>query len=211
MPRRRLLALLGLLPVLAACGKKRPRGGTTALPAHARVLALGDSLTAGNGASREQAWPAQLAQLTGWQVDNAGVSGDTSAGALQRLPALLAQHRYDAILVGIGGNDMLRKLSARTMREHITRIVRHAREHTARVALIATPAPEPLRAAMGTLQDAALYAEIARAENVLLLDKVYASVLSNAALRSDPIHANAQGYAEIARQLAGQLKAARWW
>jgi len=210
MNRRYLLALSPALLLLAACGKRRA-GAAGALPADARVLALGDSLTAGNGASREQAWPAQLAQLTGWQVHNAGVSGDTSAGALQRLPALLAQHRYDAILVGIGGNDMLRKVSEHTTREHITRIVRHAREHTARVALIATPAPEPLRAAMGTLQDAALYAEIARAENVLLLDKVYASVLSNAALRADPIHANAQGYAEIARQLAGQLRAARWW
>jgi len=209
MKRRYWLALLPAL-ALAACGKKRPQRAA-ALPAGARVLALGDSLTAGNGVSRaEQAWPAQLAQLTGWQVENAGISGDTSAATLQRLPALLARQKYDAILVGIGGNDMLRGVSAASLRENLVRIVRGAREHTTHVALIATPAPEPLRAAIGALQDAAVYAEVAQAENVLLIETVYARVLSDATLRSDQIHANAAGYAEIARQMAARLKAAGW-
>jgi len=210
MQRRTLLTLSALATLaLAACGKKK-HPQATQLPAGAHVLALGDSLTAGNGASREQAWPAQLAQATGWQVDNHGISGDTSEGALKRLPALLAAQKYDAILIGIGGNDMLRQVSPQTTQDNITRILRAARAHTSHVALLATPAPSALRAAAGTLKDAPFYAELAQAEQVLLLDNIYARVLSDAALRSDQIHANAKGYAEIARLLEGQLKAAGW-
>jgi lysophospholipase L1-like esterase len=54
------------------------------------------------------------------------------------------------------------------------------------------------------------YAEVAQAEQALLIPNVYARVLSDAALRSDRIHANAQGYAEVAQQLAQQLQAAGW-
>ena len=59
------------------------------MPRGTRVLALGDSLTAGNGVSPAEAWPALLATHTGWEIVNGGVSGDTSAGGLQRLPGLL--------------------------------------------------------------------------------------------------------------------------
>lgn len=212
MKRRRWMTLVGLavaLPtVLAGCGKRRPSGRM--LPSEARVLALGDSLTAGYGASPQEAWPAQLAGLTGWQIDNAGVNGDTSAGALQRLPDLLAAHRYDAVLVGIGGNDMLRGVAADATRANVAEILRLALAHTQHVALIATPAPEALRAAMGSLSDAAFYAEVAEAEKALLLPEVYASVLSDAALRSDRIHANAKGYGQMAQTLADKLQAAGW-
>ena len=210
MRRRHLLLLAGLPAalVVAACGKRAP--AVAALEPDARVLALGDSLTAGHGAAPDEAWPALLAQLTGWQVVNEGVDGDTSAGALQRLRELLAVDPYDAVLIGIGGNDMLRGVSRQATKDNVVAIVRQAAAHTPYVALIATPAPEPLRASVGLLSDAAFYQEVAKAEKVLLIADVYASVLSDAALRSDRIHANAQGYAEMARQLADQLKAAGW-
>lgn len=193
---------------LAACGRREPT--VAALKPGARVLALGDSLTAGNGATQAEAWPAVLGELTGWQVDNEGVSGDTSVGALQRLGPLLAANRYDAVLVGIGGNDMLRRLPAQTTQDNVAAILRQARVHTSHVGLIATPAPEPLRAAVGSLSDAGFYEDVARAEKALLLPRVYASVLSDPALRSDQIHANARGYADMARQLAERLKVAGW-
>lgn len=213
MNRRHFFQYAGLpaVPVLlglAACGRREPM--LPALRPGARVLALGDSLTAGNGATPAEAWPAVLGQLTGWQVDNEGVSGDTSAGALQRLGPLLAASRYDAVLVGIGGNDMLRRLPQQGTRDNVAAILRQARAHTAHVALIATPAPEPLRAAVGSLSDADFYADVARAEKALLIPRVYATVLSDAAMRSDQIHANANGYAAMARQLADRLGTAGW-
>ncbi|MET0541603.1 MAG: GDSL-type esterase/lipase family protein [Variovorax sp.] len=210
MNRRHLLLLAGLTPAfsLVACGKRKP--SVAALKTDARVLALGDSLTAGYGATPEQAWPSILAQLTGWKIDNQGVNGDTSAGALQRLRALLAANSYDAVLVGIGGNDMLRGVSQQATRENVTAIVRAALAHTKYVAVIATPAPDALRATVGSLSDAGFYKEVASAEKAVLIPDVYSSVLSDAALRSDRIHANAQGYAVVAQQFAEKLKAAGW-
>jgi len=122
----------------------------------------------------------------------------------------LADRHYDAVLVGIGGNDMLRGMSLQATKDNVGAIVRAGLAHTAYVALIATPAPEPLRASMGSLSDAGFYEEVARAEKALLIPQVYSAVLSDAALRSDRIHANAQGYAVIAQQLADRLKAAGW-
>ena len=203
-----MLAALPPALTLTACGKRK--AAVAALKSDARVLALGDSLTVGYGAAPEQAWPALLAQLTGWRIDNEGVNGDTSAGALQRLEALLAAGSYDAVLVGIGGNDMLRGVSQQATKANVAAIVRQALGHTPYVAVIATPAPEPLRATVGALSDAGFYQEVAAAERALLIPNVYSMVLSDAALRSDRIHANAQGYAVVAQQLADQLKAAGW-
>jgi len=194
--------------VLAACGKRK--SSAAALKSDARVLAIGDSLTFGYGASPDASWPVKLAEITGWQVENAGVNGDTSAGALQRLPSLLAAGSYDAILIGIGGNDMLRGVSASATRDNIAALVKEAREHTPHVALLATPAPDAMRAFVGSLSDAPFYEEVAKSGQALLVANVYSSVLSNASLRSDRIHANAEGYAKVAQLLADQLKAAGW-
>lgn len=208
--RRHFILLAGLQSawLLTGCGRRKP--AVAALAPGARVLALGDSLTAGYGATPEEAWPAVLAQLTGWEVENEGVNGDTSAAALHRLEALLAANRYDAVLVAIGGNDMLRGVSRQTMQDNVATIVRQALAHTPYVALVATPAPVPLRAAIGSLSDADFYEEVATSEKALLISGVYSSVLSRAALRADRIHANAKGYAEVAQQLADQLTVAGW-
>ncbi|RYF81258.1 MAG: GDSL family lipase [Comamonadaceae bacterium] len=211
MHRRRLLrhafTLTPALALLAACGKKKT---TQALPAGATVLALGDSLTAGYGAPAGQGWPEQLAALTGWQVVNEGVNGDTSAGALERLGPLLQAQRFDAILIGIGGNDMLRGVDAAQTEHNLRALVDAARAHSAHVALLATPAPDALRAAAGLLSDAPFYEPVAQSTQTLLLPGIYAKVLSDRALRSDPIHANAAGYARVADQLAQALKDAGW-
>ncbi|MET3494058.1 GDSL-type esterase/lipase family protein [Variovorax boronicumulans] len=211
MNRRHLLQLICSVPAaaaLAACGKRK--ASTAALKSDARVLALGDSLTFGYGAPPDASWPAKLAELTGWQIENAGVNGDTSAGALERLPSLLGAGSYDAILIGIGGNDMLRGVSPAATRDNVAALVSQAREHTPYVALLATPAPDAMRAVVGSLSDAPFYEEVAKSGQALLVANVYSSVLSDASLRSDRIHANAQGYAQVAQQLADQFKAAGW-
>ncbi|WP_369630780.1 MULTISPECIES: GDSL-type esterase/lipase family protein [unclassified Variovorax] len=213
MKRRHLLQMLAGVPatalLLSACGKRK--ASANALKPDARVLALGDSLTFGYGASPDTAWPAKLGELTGWQVENAGVNGDTSAGALERLPALLSAGSYDAILIGIGGNDMLRGVSPASTRENLTALIEQARAHTPHVAVLATPAPDAMRAVVGSLSDAPFYEEVVgKSGQALLVAGVYSSVLSDAALRSDRIHANAKGYAQVAEQLAAQLKTAGW-
>ena len=212
MNRRRLLRhalVLAPAPVLlAACGKKKK--AASALPAGATVLALGDSLTAGYGGTPGQGWPEQLAALTGWEVVNEGVNGDTSAGALERLEPLLRGQAFDAILIGIGGNDMLRGVQAEQTTRNLRALLDAAHGHTAHVALLATPAPDTMRAAVGALSDAPFYDAVAKDTQTLLLPGIYAEVLSDRSLRSDPIHANAAGYARIAERVAEALKDAGW-
>jgi acyl-CoA thioesterase-1 len=211
MKRRHILSVLAggpALALLSACGKRK--SAAAALKSDARVLAIGDSLTFGYGAPPDASWPVKLGALTGWQVDNEGVNGDTSAGALQRLPELLGAAHYDAILIGIGGNDMLRGVPPTATRDNLAALITQARAHTPYVAVLATPAPDAMRAAVGSLGDAPFYEEVAKSQQALLVPDVYSSVLSDASLRSDRIHANARGYEKVAQLLADQLKAAGW-
>lgn len=198
--RRDFLFLLGAA-ALAACGKSTPR---SALPAGSAVLALGDSLTFGYGAPPEAAYPVQLAALTGWQVANGGVSGDTSGQALARLPALLASVRPKLVLLGIGGNDFLRKLSEDQTRANIGRTIETAGQAGVPTVLIAQPYFTP-GALFGRLSDHPMYAELAGQHQIPLLAGAWAEILGEDKWKSDAIHANAAGYRRFAEILAGFL------
>ncbi len=206
---RRRLAAAGLgaavLLGLGACGRKK--SSAQVVPPGSTVLALGDSLTYGTGASAETSYPAVLAELTGWQVVNAGVPGDTSAQALARLPALLAEHEPRLVIVSIGGNDFLRKLPEADTRAHVHAACQQALEAGAQVLLVAVPRAS-VAAALGQMTDHALYAEVARDLNIPLQRQGWGEVLAQAELRSDQVHANARGYAQFARSLQGTAVAA---
>ena len=143
MNRRTFLLGAGAL-LLTSCGRKSSRTHAK-IPEGSTVLDLGDSLTFGYGANPGKSYPAQLQKLTGWSVINGGVSGDTSAQALSRLPALLAR-KPKLVIVGIGGNDFLRKVPEEQTRANIAKIIetvqkenipavprRRAAHHTGRV------------------------------------------------------------------------------
>ncbi len=201
--RRPLLLAAGLAPLLAACGRKAPTA--QAVPPGATVLALGDSLTSGVGASASTAYPAVLAQLTGWQVVNAGISGDTSSQALARLPGLLQKHQPALVIVSIGGNDFLRRQSSDATRANILRICTEARASGAQVLLVAVPELS-LMAMAGRLSDHAMYEGIASELKIPLYSKGWSGVLAQDRLRADHIHANAEGYAQFAQGLVQTLK-----
>ena len=133
MQRRALLGALALIIAGAGLPGCTRKPATQAVPAGATVLALGDSLTSGVGASADTAYPTLLAARTGWNVINAGVSGNTSAQALERLPDLLQAHRPALVIVSIGGNDFLRRLSPETTRTNLRGIGEQARASGAQV------------------------------------------------------------------------------
>lgn len=196
------LAVVALAP-LAACGRKGPTAN--AVHPGATVLALGDSLTSGVGASADAAYPAVLARLTGWRVVNGGISGDTSAQALARLPALLQTHKPALVIVGIGGNDFLRRQSAATTRSNIRQICADALASGAQVLLLAVPEFTML-AAVGRLSDHAMFEDIASELKIALHRKGWSEVLAQEQLRSDQIHANAAGYEAFTEGLVQTLK-----
>jgi len=206
-----LLRGLGLatlpLALVACSGRKVVRGQLVA--AGATVLALGDSLTFGTGAGGEQsAYPAVLARLTGWQVINAGVPGDTTAQALARTPALLEAHRPALVLLGIGGNDFLRRLDEGEARANVLRIIELVRGSGAQLLLIAVPRPTLAARFTGSLTDHPMYGELAEAQRIPLHRQGWAEVLGDDKLRSDAIHANAAGYEAFARGLVATARAA---
>jgi acyl-CoA thioesterase-1 len=203
-PRRRGVLVAGLAVALAGalsgCGRRRAK--LQPLPAGATVLALGDSITFGTGAPAQASYPALLAGLTGWDVVNGGVPGDTSAQALARLPDLLAQHTPSLVIVSIGGNDFLRRLPESETRDNVRRICEMARAGGAQVLLVGVPQPSAAAAFTGSLSDHPMFEALAAQLEVPLHAEGWAGVLSDEALRSDRIHANAQGYRRFAEGLA---------
>lgn len=200
-----LFALLCLAPAIG-CSERRE----APLAPASVVLALGDSITAGHGLLPEQAWPALLARRSGWQIVNAGVSGDTSDGALQRLPGLLAEHAPQLMIVEIGGNAMLRRAAERHISANLAAIVDVARQRQVRVAVLAIPRPSALGAATGRLKTAALYADTASSRGVMLVEHAVSDVLSDGRLRLDPLHPNAEGQLALAEALEKSFRTAGW-
>ena len=210
LSRRQLLGGLasGLLLSTTACNNNRSHTVNT-LPAGASVLCLGDSLTFGFGAGTGPTYPQWLAQLTGLTVHNAGVNGDTSAGALARLPDLLQRHQPALVLLSIGGNDFLRRMPLSGTQQALTELIQQASEQ-AQVIVVAEPQPAWLALATGTLSDHPIYAEVAKATHTPLYEDGWSSVLSRAEWRSDQIHANAEGYKVFAHGLVDWLRKQKW-
>ena len=201
MNRRQFLIGSAIL-ALAACGKRRNR--SQALPEGSAVLALGDSLTYGYGAAPTAAYPVQLATLTGWKVINGGVSGDTTADALARLPELMRQHPK-LVIISIGGNDFLRKLPESTTRANIGKIIQTVQTASIPAVLVAIP-HFTVGALFGKLSDHPLYHEIAEQYQIPLLSGAWSEILGDKDLKSDQIHANAEGYRKFAELLKAFLE-----
>lgn len=192
----RHLPVLLLILLLGACGSERT---VAPVPQGSSVLAIGDSVTFGTGAEAGRSYPQQLAQETGWHIHNYGIPGDTSAGVRDRVDAALAETGPALVLLEIGGNDFIRRVSAAEVQENIRATIRQIKAQGIPVVLIAVPQFSPLGVVFGQLPDAPLYAELAAEEAVALIPGVFAEVLADNRLKSDTIHPNGEGYAVMAR------------
>ncbi|PKO93947.1 MAG: arylesterase [Betaproteobacteria bacterium HGW-Betaproteobacteria-1] len=184
------LLLIALL-TLAACSNE-PQ--FPPLPKGANVLILGDSLSHGTGAAEGEDYPSLLAANTDWNIINAGVPGDTSAGGLQRLPGLLDRHEVDLLIVELGGNDFIRRVPQQETINNLRTILSEARANNIQPLLLAIPAFSPFGAAVGSLSDHELYRQLAKETDTPLVEDIFSDVLAKNALKSDPIHPNAEGY-----------------
>jgi len=190
---------LALVAALAGCGKS-PQ--LAPLARDAVVLAFGDSLTYGTGAGDAQSYPAQLEQLIARRVVRSGVPGEVTAAALARLPGALEAHAPRLLILCIGGNDFLRNLSKSAAAQNVRAMVALAKARGIDVVLVGTPEKGI------TVTPPAFYAEIAEAYDIPYEGKVIGQVLRDSALKSDPIHPNADGYRLIAERIAALLRAA---
>jgi len=182
-----------------SCNKSEPM--LNKLPEDALILAFGDSLTYGTGATKDHDYPYILSELTGREVINAGMPGEISSEGRQRLPELLDEYEPDLLILIHGGNDFLRKIPADQLRENLKAMLAEAKQRNISVVLIGVP-----ELGLILLHSAEIYSEIAEAEHVPVDLEVLPDILSSNALKSDMVHPNDQGYQQLAQSIANLLK-----
>ena len=196
----RFLAAVLLLSILPAA-------------AHAQtLLVLGDSLSAAYNMDVRAGWVALLQerldrQRLPYQVVNASISGDTTAGGLARLPKLLAEHEPDVVIVALGGNDGLRALPPEQTKQNLISIVQQAQAANAKALLLGVQLP-PNYGTGYNKRFRRIYREAAAMQKVPLVPLVLEGVDTNPALmQSDGIHPNADAQPRVLANVWPQLRA----
>lgn len=165
----------------------------------ATILVWGDSLSAGYGLKTEEAWPTLLQTRLNREgfrhtVVNDSVSGETSAGGRSRLPAALARHKPDILILELGANDGLRGLKPALLADNLAAMIANAQQSGARVLLVGMRMP-PNYGPAYTERFEAAFAEVARAHKVGFVPFLFDGFADRPELfQADGIHpaANAQ-------------------
>lgn len=198
------LGLAGMAPAREAAFAAERRGQASVEANHAAtsspertLLVVGDSLSAGYGLETGRGWVDLLRdrlrkRKDHWQVINASISGDTTAGGLARLPALLARDKPKAVIIELGGNDALRGLLLADTRANLDRMVTLCKKAGARVLLVGMEIP-PNYGPTYTARFRAIFPEVAKAQKVALVPFLLAGVVAHPGwFQADNIHPAAQ-------------------
>ncbi len=167
-----------------------------------KTLVLGDSLCAAYGIPLEQGWVNLLAQDTAFNpplsVINACVSGETSAGGLARLPALLEQHKPQVVVIELGANDGLRGQPLNQLEDNLRRLIGQSQAAQARVLLVGMQIP-PNYGPRYTQGFKALYPKLAAELAIPLVPFLLEHVALNRQLmQPDGLHPTAEAQPIIA-------------
>jgi acyl-CoA thioesterase-1 len=211
-----LMAAILLPPLFAACGERaaerapRPAAAPEEPSGDAPlVIFIGDSLSAGLGLTGEAPFPEHARALLrerGMEarIINAGVSGDTTAGGLERLPWLLRQ-RPDIVVIELGANDGLRGQPHRATRDNLDKMIRAARDGGAEVLLLGMQIP-PSYGRPYADGFAAIYGDLSRDLDVALVEDFLDGVGGNAAMNlTDGMHPNGAGHRRLAENILPEL------
>ncbi len=162
------------------------------------LLIFGDSLSAGYGIPQSAAWPSLLSQrLAGkYNVINASISGETTAGGRTRLPALLRMHEPGLVIIALGANDGLRGLALSAMQENLTAMIAASHQRGARVLLIGMRLPPNYGAYAGAFANS--FEQVARQTKVALLPFLLEGIGDRRELfLADGLHPGAEAQAHI--------------
>lgn len=201
-----LISFTFLAVLFSSCALSRPPQNAAAKPMRTpqvatnrpKIIALGDSLTAGFGLAEKESYPYLLqerlrAEGYDYEVINAGVSGDTSLGGLERSDWVLEQDNAKIVIIELGANDLLRGIPVASMKKNLDQIIRKAKAKNLKVLLCGMIAPPT----MGSEYQKAFtmaFPDLASEHKVeflpFLLDNV---ALKKELNQADGIHPNAEG------------------
>ena len=209
-------SLIPLLVLGLAATILPARSSSRTIPRHARaapnVLVLGDSLAAGYGLRRSEAFPALLmekANATGLDLNviNAGATGGTTAGGLHRLPPLLHRH-VDVLVIELGINDAFRDVPVPQIRANLQKIIDLTRARYPQVKIVIAGMQLPRHSADDYMtQFGAMYVELASSNHAALVPFLLEGVIGNPALNlPDLIHPNASGQKILAAHIWAVLE-----
>ena len=204
-----LLSSIFITVLSLACGaakfEKRPQGSAAkplitpqAVSQSPKIVAFGDSLTAGFGLSEKESYPYLLQErlkADGYNYDviNAGVSGETSLGGLERADWVLEQENVKILILELGANDLLRGLSPAKMKENLDKIIRKAQAKNVKVLLCGMLAP-PTSGSDYQREFMMAFPDLADQHGVEFLPFLLEGVATKKDLNQpDGIHPNAEG------------------
>ena len=207
----RITALIGFIFLsltLAGCSGSDYRGvsETAAKPiitpeldsGRPKIAAFGDSLTAGFGLTEKESYPYLLqeklkAEGYDYEVINAGVSGDTSLGGLERIDWVLETENLEILVLELGANDLLRGVPVAKMKTNLDQMIRKAKARNVKVLLCGMLAPPTMGADYQRAYNAA-FPDLASQHKVEFLPFLLENVALNKDLnQADGIHPNAAG------------------
>ena len=167
-----------------------------------KLLVVGDSLSSGYGLRDGEGWVALLAQnLRGVEIINDSISGDTTAGGVARLPAVLRRVRPDWVIIELGGNDGLRGSSLGAMKKNLRGMIDAARAHGATPVLLGMRLP-PNYGPRYTREFERVYAEVAEESGAALLPFFLRGLEDGLHwFQDDQIHPNAAAQPRIERNV----------
>ncbi|WP_084623783.1 arylesterase [Oceanospirillum beijerinckii] len=189
--------VLALLITLYALSAQSVQAAQTA-----RLLVLGDSISAGYGMKPEQGWVTLLQDKLrqegyDYQVINASISGETSQGGLTRLPALLNQHQPELVLIELGGNDGLRGLPLKLLQHNLSKLVQLTQQQQAQPVLLGIQLP-PNYGRRYTQAFANIYPALAEQYQIPVMPFILEGISTDPdKMQSDGIHPTAKAQQQL--------------
>ena len=196
-------------PTNANASKKQPPAQV--LSGKPKIVAFGDSLTAGFGLAEKESYPYLLqeklnAEGYGYEVVNAGVSGDTSLGGLERIDWVLEMEKVEVLVLELGANDLLRGVPVARMKENLDKIIRKAKAKNVKVLLCGMLAP-PSVGADYQRDYTNVFPDLAEEHKVEFLPFILERIALDKKLnQADGIHPNAEGAKIMTENVYKELK-----
>jgi len=184
----RIFLITCLAFILAGCDSPK----LNALSSSDIVVAFGDSLTVGVGTNEEYSYPSRLAELSGINVINSGVSGETTSEGLVRLPKVIEEHNPSVLILLEGGNDILQNKDYSQIEQNIDKMIQIALGWGIEVVLIGVPEKSLFS------NSAPFYNDLAEKYDLVFDSNLIGGLMRSPSKKSDSIHFNQEGYSEMA-------------